>query len=260
MNVSAAEFVSSAPIGTFTDGRNKASVREFTAAGRVLMAPGVYLAMAAGASNIRGSEARPIYSAAIEGAPQDRWRLALRVNREYLKVTPRAIDQGGHSDGVSGEVTYWFDSRTSASAKVASRRWSDANQSLETEGTLSRNWIYGRAFNLDAGALAAHQAFARDMLAVSGFFTPDRYSRYVGFADVHGEAGPRVTWEMRGEGGRQQITSASDYRPNWSVTTRLSVKLMPKVSLYGSYERKNYSLIALNGWYQGFFAGLRVQR
>lgn len=96
------------------------------------------------------------------------------------------------------------------------------------------------------------------MLALSGFFTPDRYSRYNGFLNAHGEL-KKVTWEIRGEDGTQQITSASVFEPNWSVTARVSARLSRSLWLYGSYERKNYSLLSRDGWYQGFYVSLTVQ-
>jgi hypothetical protein len=97
------------------------------------------------------------------------------------------------------------------------------------------------------------------MLAASGFFTPDHYSRYDGFLNTHGEVKKWLSWELRGEGGTQQILSSAAYLPNWSVTSRLSVKLGESLRLYGSYDRRNYTLLAQNGWYQGFYVSLGIQ-
>jgi tetratricopeptide (TPR) repeat protein len=254
------EAVSSAPMGVFTDGRNRASMREFMAEASALLAPGMRLSLSAGGSEIGRGALAPAYEAELSGSPRDRCEVTTRVAREHLAVTPRAIDQQVYSDGASVRVAYWFDARSSASFAMGERFWSDANRSHEGEAAFTRNLIYGKRFNLDTGALTGHQAFRRDMLAVSGFFTPDHYSRYAGFLATHGEVKDRVIWEFRGEGGAQQITTASGFEPNWAVAARLSARLNRSFWLYGSYERKNYSLVARDGWYQGFYASIAFWR
>jgi len=201
---------------------------------------------------------RPTYEAALTGAPRDHWNIAVGAGRKFLTVTPRAVDRGISSQDFFARVAYWFDARTSAVLRFDQRLWSDANRSVQGEGALTYTLVYGKSFNLDTGALTHHQAFRRDMLAVSGFFTPDHYSRYNGFLNAHGEV-KKLTWEMRGEGGTQQITSASAFEPNWAVTARASARLGRSLWLYGSYERKNYSLLSRGGWYQGFYVSLMVQ-
>ncbi len=261
LGLTASQFYSSAPTGgVFTAGRDRTSVREFTVSGTALVAPGMHLSLAGGGSTRSGDGTlRPTYNAVLLGSPWDRWTVSLGSAREFLKVTPRAIDQGIASTGGFAELGYWFNSRTSASVKLDRRWWSDQNTSYQGDAVFTRNLIYQRGFHLDGGALTSHEAFARNTLAVSGFFTPDHYSRYDGFLNTHGEFKKWLAWELRGEGGTQQIVSSSAYSPNWAVTTRLSVKLGSSLRLYGSYERKNYTLLAQNGWYQGFYISLGIQ-
>jgi tetratricopeptide (TPR) repeat protein len=261
LGLNASQFYSSAPTGgVFTDGRNRASVREFAAIGTALIAPGMHLSLAGGGSSRSGDGTmRPTYNAVLSGSPWDRWTVSLGSEREFLKVTPRAIDQNIAAIGTFAEIRYWFGSKTSASVKLDRRWWSDQNHSWQGDAVFTRNLIYHRSFHLDAGALTSHERFARDMLAASGFFTPDHYSRYDGFLNTHGEFNKWVAWEFRGEGGSQQILSSAAYLPNWSVTTRLSIKLNAALRLYGSYERRNYTLLSQNGWYQGFYVSLGIQ-
>ncbi len=261
LGLNASQFYSSAPTGgIFTDGRDRASVREFAVSGTALIAPGMHLSLAGGGSARSGDGTlRPTYNAVLSGSPWDRWTVSLGSEREFLKVTPRSIDQGISSTGGFAEIGYWFNSKTSASVKIDRRWWSDSNNSWQGDAVFTRNLIYHQRFHLDAGALTEHQAFAQNMLAVSGFFTPDHYSHYDGFVNTHGEVKKWLTWELRGEGGTQQILSTAAYMPNWSVTTRLSVKLAKALRLYGSYERRNYTLLAQNGWYQGFYVSLGIQ-
>jgi tetratricopeptide (TPR) repeat protein len=261
IGLNAAQFYASAPTGgIFTAGRDRTSVREFAASGTALLAPGMHLSLTGGGSARSGDGTlRPTYNAVLSGTPWDRWTISLGSEREFLKVTPRAIDQAVASTGGFAQIGYWFDSKTSASVKLDRRWWSDENNSWQGDAVFTRNLIYHRGFHLDAGALTSHQTFARDMLAVSGFFTPDHYSRYDGFFNTHGEVKKWLAWELRGEGGRQQILSSAAYLPDWAVTSRLSIKLGESLRLYGSYERRNYTLLAHNGWYQGFYVSIGIQ-
>ena len=67
IGVNAAQYYSSAPTGgIFTDGRNRASVREFTVSGTALVAPGLHLSLATGGSARSGDGAlRPTYNAVL---------------------------------------------------------------------------------------------------------------------------------------------------------------------------------------------------
>ena len=261
LGLNASQFYSSAPTGgIFTDGRDRASVREFTVSGTALVAPGMHLSLAGGGSARSGDGTlRPTYNAVLSGSPWDRWTVSVGSQREFMKVTPRSIDQGIASIAGFAEIGYWFNSRTSASVKLDRRWWNDQNTSWQGDAVFTRNLIYHRGFHLDGGALTSHETFAHDMIATGGFFNPDHYSRYDGFVNTHGEVKKWLTWELRGEGGTQQILTSASYLPNWSVTTRLSVKLGKELRLYGSYERRNYTLLAQNGWYQGFYVSLGIQ-
>jgi tetratricopeptide (TPR) repeat protein len=259
VRLAVAEHVASAPTGSiFTDGRNRASVHQFSTGGEVLVAPGLHLSATAGGSMLNGGSLRPIYETSLSGAPHDHWNIAVGAERKFLTVTPRAVDHEISSHNLFASLTYWFDSRTSLAVRADKRLWSDANHSVQGEGAFTRNLVYRKPFNLDAGVLTHQQAFRHDLLAVSGFFTPDHYSRYNGFLDTHGEI-QKFTWEVRGEGGTQQITTASSFEPNWSVTARVSMRMGGSLWLYGSYERKNYSLLSRDGWYQGFYFILTIQ-
>ncbi len=255
------DFTASAPAGgTFTDGQDRATVREFSVSGGALVAPGVRLSLQGGGSLRSGEDTlRPTYNVSLTKASWDHWSVALGAYREFLKVTPRAIDHDISSYGGFTDLRYFYDARTTATLRIDRRWWSDTNRSVDTEAVFSRKAIYGRRFNLDGGGLGAYEAFDRNMIAVSGFFTPDRYIRYAGFMDFHGEATGRITWEVRGEGGTQQIASTADYSPTWDVTSRLALKVSRTLRLFGSYERRNYSLLERTGWYQGFYISLSFQ-
>jgi len=254
------EYTSSAPMGVFTDGRDRTSVREFSAGGTLLAAPGLHISMFGGGSMRSGEDfLRPIYSVKMMGGTWNHLTLEAGGEREYMKLTPRAIDQDVHSDRVFMNAQYRINSRTSFNLAVDRRWWSDTNHSVQADASLTRTLRYGRRLSVDGGGLAGFQAYEKDLEAVSGFFNPDRYSRYDGFLDFHGEAGRLVRWEFRGEGGTQQIVSNATFEPNWSVTSRLSIGVTKTVRLYASYERRNYSFLSGQGWYQGFYISLGVR-
>ena len=254
------DFVSSAPSGgIFTAGRDRASIRDFSVSGAFLLAPGLNFSAQGGGSTRLGADSlRPTYRLTLSKFSWDRWFLSFGTGRDFLTVTPRAIDQNISSIGVFGEARYFFDSRTSLDLNAGRRWWSDTNRSLDGAAAFSHTAVYGKRFNLDGGALGGYQSFNLNLIAVSGFFTPDRYVHWAGFMDGHGEAGP-ATWEVRGEGGAQQVAIAAPYEPAWNLTARLSLKLGRDARLSGWYERRNYSLIDRNGWYQGFYAGLGIR-
>jgi hypothetical protein len=138
------------------------------------------------------------------------------------------------------------------------RWWSDANRSVAAAAIFDRNIHYYKRFLLHGGFLTRHEAFERDAHLSSGFFTPDHYQRHEGYLGANGEAG-RLRWELRGSGGAQQILQAADYRPSWDVTSSVSLRLTGALRLFGNYQRRNYSLLAKDGWYQGFFITLGIQ-
>jgi len=258
-HASIGQYFASAPDGSiFREGRGRTSARAASLGADLLVGPGVRLSLTGGGWLREGDSIRPTYNAELLGSPWDGWTLRLATSRLYLPVTPRAMDRGILSDGVSIGAERKLDSRTVLGGAFERQWWSDGNRSYKGEAHFSRTVVYKKKFNWDLGSLTAHQAFARDLTAVSGFFTPDHYSRYDAFTDAHGEVGSSATWEIRGEGGTQKITTASDFRPDWAATARVSARIGAALWLYGSYERKNYSLLSRTGWYQGFTVGFAV--
>jgi len=256
------EYRSSAPLGgIFTAGRDSASVGEFSAGGAVRIAPAMYLTLLGGASRRQGENGlRPIFDFRIDGSPRDRWTFDFESSREFLKVTPRAIDQDISSYRLSAGVQYAFDSRTSLAVSGDRRYWSDRNRSVSGDATLRRILHYRRAFMVDAGALAHCESFHADNEALSGFFTPDRYQRYDGFLGIHGEIGSRLIYEARGARGEQQVVTNADWRPDWEVTSSVTFRLSRALRISANYQRRNYSLLSRDGWYQGFFVSLGLRQ
>lgn len=260
LNVS--QYRSSAPLsGIFAAGREASSVREFSAGGAVLLAPALYLTALGGGSR-RQSEGgvRPTFDFRIDGSPFDHWTFDFESSREFLKVTPRAIDQDIWNYRLGGGAQYVFDSRTSLALHAERRYWSDRNRSVSGDAIFRRIVHYQKPFMVDAGSLGHWEQFDRETEPISGFFTPDRYQRYDGFLGIHGELGRRVIYEARGAAGAQQVVSVADYRPDWEISTSLTVRLSRSLRLSASYQRRNYSLLSRDGWYQGFFVSLGLRQ
>ncbi|MBI3664826.1 MAG: hypothetical protein HY236_01135, partial [Acidobacteria bacterium] len=57
----------------------------------------------------------------------------------------------------------------------------------------------------------------------------------------------------------QQVVRAADYRVDWEVTSSAGIRFARSLRLYGNYQRRNYSLLARNGWYQGFYVSLEAR-
>ena len=256
-----AQYASSAPKGSiFTDGHGHAYLNNFRAGGQIRLAPAVYLTLLGGGS-YRGTDGalRPIFNFRITASPVDRWTFDLSTAREFLGVTPRAIDRGIAGTSVAGAVQFAFDSRTFLSVRADRRYWSDANQSLASEATLRRILRNNSRFSVDAGMLSHWEQFDRDTQLEAGFFTPDRYHRHDGYLGVHGEL-RRVRYEVRGSGGAQQVARIAAYRPDWDFNSALSFRLGRWLRLSASYQRRNYSLVSKDGWYQGLQFTLGMQR
>ncbi len=254
------QYVSSAPLSSiFTAGRSRSSVREFTASGTIWSSAGVLMNIGAGSSaRSSGDGLRPIFNWNAKLTPADHWSFDFSAGREFLKLTPRAIDLDMSSYQTAGTARYAFDSRTTLSVQAERRWWSDANRSVGAGAIFDRNLHYYKRFLLHGGFLTRHEAFERDAHLSSGFFTPDHYQRHEGHLGANGEAG-RLRWELRASGGAQQILQAADYRPSWDVTSSVSLRLTRGLRLFGNYQRRNYSLLAKDGWYQGFFITLGIQ-
>jgi len=258
--IDVAQYASSAPRQSiFTDGHDHAYLSNFRAGGQVRLAPAVYLTILGGGSYRRADSAlRPVFDVRITASPIDRWTFDLSAGREFLAVTPRAIDRSIASKSVAGALQYAFDSRTFLSVRVDRRDWSDANQSIAGDATLRKILHYNKRFSVDAGLLSHWEQFDHDTKLEAGFFTPDRYLRHDGYLGLHGEL-RSIRYEVRGSGGAQRVARIADYRPDWDFTSAVSVGLGRSLQLSASYQRRNYSLVSKDGWYQGlqFMLGIR---
>jgi Flp pilus assembly protein TadD len=256
-----AQYASSAPIGSiFTDGRDHATLYNVRAGGLVRLAPAVLVTLLGGGSYRNTDRAlRPVFNVQITASPIDRWTFDLSAGREFLGVTPRAIDRGTASTSVAGAIQFAADSRTSLSVRADRRYWSDANRSIASEATLRRTLHYNRRISVDAGLLSHEERFDHDTRFEAGFFTPDRYRRHDGFLVLRGELGS-VRYEVRGSGGAQQVVRIADYRPDWDFASTVSVGLGRSLRLSASYQRRNYSLASKDGWYQGLNFTLGIER
>ena len=189
----------------------------------------------------------------------DRWTFELSAGREFLGITPRAIDQGTASTSVAGAIQFAVDSRTFLSVRADRRYWSDANHSIASEATLRKTLRYNKRLSVDAGLLSHWEAFDHDTRLEAGFFTPDRYRRHDGYVSLRGELG-RVRYEVRGSGGAQQVARIANYRPDWDFTSTVSAGLGRWLQLSASYQRRNYSLVSGDGWYQGLHFTLGIKQ
>ena len=253
--------VSSAPADSiFTSGRNHSSTADLLAGGVVRIAPSAYLTLLGGGSRRQSEDrVRPIFNFQMAASPFDRWTFTLSASREFLAVTPRAIDHDISSYKGAAGVRYAFDSRTSLEVHGERRYWSDLNRSLAGEGTLRRILHYSKPFLIDGGFLTHWEKFDRDTELEAGFFTPDRYRRHDGVLGLHGEV-KRFSYELRGAGGSQQVARAASYRPDWEFTSTAALRLSRSLRLAASYQRRNYSLLSRDGWYQGFYFSLGTQQ
>ena len=261
-----AQYASSAPQDSpFIDRGESAHLSNFLAGGQARIGPAAYLTVLGGGS-FRSSEGRssngalrPIYSAQITAAPVDRWTFDLSMGREFLSVTPRAIDRGIASKSVAGSIQYAFDPRTFLSVRADRRYWSDANHSILGEATLRRVLYYDKRASIEAGLLSHWEHFDRDTEAEAGFFTPDRYGRNDAILGLHGEW-RSLQYDVRGSGGAQQLAPTAGYQPDWDFTSIVSAGLGRSLRLSVDYERRNYSLVSRNGWYQGLHFSLGIRQ
>ena len=223
----------------------------FRAGAQLRLGPAAYLTMLGGGSYRRfDNEMRPIFNAHFKASPIDRWTFDLSTSREFLAVTPRAILQSISSYTMAGAAQFAIDSRTFLSARVEGSYWSDDNQSIVAEATLRKVLRYSNRFSVDGGLLTHWEAFDHDTESEAGFFTPDRYQRDDAYLGLHGDL-RRIRYEIRGAGGAQQVSRVAAYRPDWDVTSIISIPLGKVLELSGSYQRRNYSLLTRDGWYQG---------
>ena len=232
----------------------------FRGGAQLRLAPAAYLTLLGGGSYRQfDDQMRPIFNAHFKASPIDRWTFDLTTSREFLAVTPRAILQSISSYAMGGAAQFAIDSRTSLSARVEGRTWSDDNQSIVAEATLRKILRYNNRLSVDAGLLTHWEAFDHDTESEAGFFTPDRYQRDDAYLGLHGDL-RRVRYEVRGSGGAQQVTRTAAYRPDWDVTSIVSIPLGRVLQLSGSYQRRNYSLLTRDGWYQGLQFTLGIKK
>jgi tetratricopeptide (TPR) repeat protein len=253
--------VSSAPAGgIFTSGRDNSSISDVLAGGVVRVGPAVYVTLLGGGSRRKSEDRlRPIFNFQIAASPFDRVTFTFSASREFLGVTPRAIDRDISSYKGAAGVRYAFDSRTSLEVHGERRYWSDSNRSLAGEATLRRILHQYKPFLVEGGLLTHWEKFDQDTKFEAGFFTPDRYRRHDGFLGLHGEL-KRLSYELRGAGGSQQVARAASYRPDWEFTSTAAIRLSRSIRLAASYQRRNYSLLSRDGWYQGFYFSLGTQQ
>jgi tetratricopeptide (TPR) repeat protein len=254
-------YHSSAPRGgPFTAAEESAGVNEFSAGGSFLLAPAVRVSAAGGASRrLSGGGTRPTFDLALEAAPLDRWTFDAEAGREFLKLTPRAIDLDMSSYRVGGGVRYAFDSRMSLAARAERRFWSDDNRSTTTEAVFRRILHYYRPFMVDGGVETRWESFERDTRLAAGFFTPEQYLRHAAFLGLHGELNHRLTYEVRGAAGAQQLAAGADYHSAWEFSAAADLRITRSLGLYAGYQRRNYSLLTRNGGYHGFYVSLAVR-
>ncbi|MBZ5635352.1 MAG: tetratricopeptide repeat protein [Acidobacteriia bacterium] len=260
--VDVAQYGSSAPQGSiFNEGPEQTVYLDnFRAGGQFRLGPAAFLTLLGGGSYRRfNGEMRPIFNARFTASPIDRWTFAFSAGREFLAVTPRSILQSISSYGMAGQVQYSFNSRTFVSARAEGRTWSDDNHSITAEATLRRILRYNKRFSVDGGLLSHWEHFDHDTESEAGFFTPDRYQRHDAYLGLHGDL-RRIRYEIRGSGGAQQVTRLAAYRPDWDVTSIVSVPLGRSLQLSGSYQRRNYSLVTKDGWYQGLQFTMGIKR
>lgn len=255
-----ARYSSSAPANSiFNVAHDHAYLNNFRAGGQVRIAPAVYLTLLGGGS-YRGTDGalRPVFHFQITASPMDRWTFDLSAGREFLGVTPRAIDRGIASTSVKVMAQFALDSRTFLSVRADRRYWSDSNRSIAGEAVLKRSLQSHAYLAVDAGLLSHWEQFDQNTEFEAGFFTPDRYRRYDGYLGLHGGL-RRIRYEARASGGAQQVARIADYRPDWDFNSSMSVRLGRALQLAASYQRRNYSLVSKDGWYQGLRFSLGIQ-
>ncbi|MBZ5674928.1 MAG: tetratricopeptide repeat protein [Acidobacteriia bacterium] len=260
--VDVSQYGSSAPKESiFNEGPDQTMYLDnFRVGAQLRLAPAAYLTLLGGGSYRQfDDQMRPIFNAHFKASPIDRWTFDLTTSREFLAVTPRAILQSISSYAMGGAAQFAIDSRTSLSARVEGRTWSDDNQSIVAEATLRKILRYNNRLSVDAGLLTHWEAFDHDTESEAGFFTPDRYQRDDAYLGLHGDL-RRVRYEVRGSGGAQQVTRTAAYRPDWDVTSIVSIPLGRVLQLSGSYQRRNYSLLTRDGWYQGLQFTLGIKK
>jgi hypothetical protein len=258
-SVRAYRHESSAPAGSpFGFARGSQSAYPGYVGGAVRLAPSMFAEYSGGAAWPGSADPQPAFSFGLHGSPADRWILHLGVARELMPVTPLSIAGGTASVGLTAGTEYYFDERTSVSWSAERRFWNDGNKSAGGMAHLQRALIFSRRMSVEAGPRLRIESFARDNRFTAGFFTPDWYDCYEGFARLRGEIG-RVSYDVRPSVGAQRISSSGQFRGAWEITGSLNLRLSNTLELSGNYQRRNYSLLGANGFWQGFYLQVAVR-
>ena len=255
-------YRSSAPSGSvFTLANGIANMSSFSLGGSVRAGSGMRLTVKGGGTTTNLAESvRPTFEVGLSGSRWDRWHFDLSFGREFLAITPRAIDLGMSNYKASAGARYSFNSRTSVDVNFDRRFWSDSNRSSHVRTSLRRILRYSKGVMVDTGVQSRFETYERDTNLQAGFFTPTNLWRHEGFLGLFGEMNRRTTYEVRSAFGTQRVTAGAGYQPSWEVKSTVSVRAAGPFYVTGAYLRRNYSLVNRNGWYQAFFVGLRIGR
>jgi len=56
------------------------------------------------------------------------------------------------------------------------------------------------------------------------------------------------------------VTRLAAYRPDWDITSIVSIPLGRWFQWSASYQRRNYSLLSKDGWYQGLQFSIGIKQ
>ena len=74
--------------------------------------------MGGGTQRSTFDEVRPTFDVTVNGSPLDRWTFAFSAAREFLTITPRAIDLDISSYRFAADASHAFNTRTSLGFSV----------------------------------------------------------------------------------------------------------------------------------------------
>ena len=191
--------------------------------------------MGGGTQRSTFDEVRPTFDVTVNGSPLDRWTFAFSAAREFLTITPRAIDLDISSYRFAADASHAFNTRTSLGFSVDRRLWSDDNTSASANAVFRRILRYSKPFMIDIGARSRLESFAEDTKLASGFFTPDQLWRHEGFLELRGEIGHRFQYDFRGAAGTQRILRSAPHRLSWEAASSVQFRFTNRVSLTLNY-------------------------
>ena len=195
---------------------------------------------------------RPIFNAHFKASPMDRWTFDFSTSREFLAVTPRAILQSISS--YSWRARPNSPSTPGHFCRLARRAATGAmtTRASSREATLRKILRYNNRFSVDAGLL--------DSLGARSTTTPNpkpASSRPIA------TSGTMLTWACMATCAAFAMRSVDSVAPSRYPARPLigpigtSLRLFRSRSAGGfelsaNYQRRNYSLVTRDGWYQGF--------